>query len=299
MNRPAPRPGNAPKTVLGVSLSIEAVAWAFKQGITPAAKKFVLVALADNADQHGICFPSYTHIQEKTSLSRRAVIDNIQALAEEGIIEKVGRARANSSTTTNAYRIPIPSKGLADHPLISLFAEGGAADAPGGVQEVHPGGAGDAPQITINRIKKEKKGALSRAEFLREIDGGLRDGQFNAFEHLTESEVKIAAEACWDFWAGKGEWPGGDTIAIMRNWIRGGMAQGRIRKRTQATPAQAAGSAVSSDDSKWRMRLRGFVDQGFWRVEFGPAPDEMGCKVPPHLMTEFFPDGKIPSTQTA
>lgn len=291
-------------------MSIEAVSWAFKQDITPAAKKFVLVALADNADQHGICFPSYGHIQKKTCLGRRAVINFVNDLVEEGFVQKAARLRGDNSYSSNAYRLPFCDGTLAEHPLQKLFdyeigggahgALGSAQDALGGSAQDALGSAHGAPLITIKEIKKEKKGPLSRPEFLREIDKGVIDGQFSAFAHLTESEIKIAAEACWDFWAGKGEWPGGgDTVAIVRNWLRGGMAKGRIRKAEQQKPAQADGAAMSAEDSRWRLRVKGFVGQGLWQPQWGPAPDESNCKVPMHLMNEFFPDGKIPSTQTA
>lgn len=275
-------------------MSIEAVSWAFKQDIHPAAKKFVLVALADNADHHGISFPSYTHLEQKTSLSRRAVIAHIQALVEEGFISKAPRLRGNASQTSNAYLIPIPDAALGEHPLISLFEEGGANSAPPLVQPLHPPSANSAPPITINKTIKEKK-ALTRSDFLREIDGAWQGGEFSAFDYLTETEIKQSAEAVWDHWSAKGEWPGGNPVAILRNWIRGGIAQGRIRKREAAKPAREEGPQRSAEDALWAARLKGYIERGTWLSMFGPAPDENGCKVPAHLMKEFFPDGRIPA----
>lgn len=277
-------------------MSIEAVAWAFKQDVTPAAKKFVLVAICDNADQHGFCFPSYTHIQQKTSLSRRAVIDNINSLVFEGFLDKAPRIRATGSQSTNAYLIPALANAMDDHPLRSLFEKGGAGDAPHPVQEMHPPGAGDAPHINHQYNPKEKKGAATRTDFLREIDKGLQDGEFNTFDHLSESEIKFAAEACLDFWGAKGEWPAGDPVAVVRHWIRGGMKKGKIRKRDQYPPMEVDDRPqMSAEESQWRNRLKGFLDRGFWHPAFGPSPDETGCKAPLHLMNEFFPDGKVPA----
>jgi hypothetical protein len=284
-------------------LSIEAIAWAFNQDVTPAAKKLVLIALCDNADQHGICFPSFTHIEKKTSLSRRAVISHIQALEEEGLLCKAPRFRKNASHSTNAYKLPISNEDLGDHPLISFFEGGSANPAPPPSANPAPppsanpalGSANPAPPITINKPLKEKK-ALTRSDFLREIDGAFQGGEFSAFEHLTESEIKSAAEAVWDHWAAKGEWPGGSPVAILRNWIRGGIAQGRIRKRDKYPPMEMDDRPkLSAEDSQWRMRLKSYVDSGFWMTMFGPAPDESGCKAPAHLMKEFFPDGRIPA----
>jgi hypothetical protein len=280
-------------------MSIEALNWAFKQNVTPAGKKLVLVALADTADQHGMCFPSYDHIAAKTSLSRRSVIDAVKALADEGTIEKAPRFRPNTSSASNAYRIPIPCEGLADHPLISWFSGEGANPAPPRVQISHPPSANPAPPLTTNITKKEKN-ALARDEFLRGIDQGRLDGRFDEWQHLTEAEIRYAAHECWDFWAAQAAWPGGDPVAVLRNWIRGGIRKGHIRKAGKPDTARSDGSTMSADDQRWALRVKGWLNSGVWQEGmWGPPPDMPGCKVPPPIMTEFFPDGKIPATQTA
>lgn len=226
-------------------MSIEAVAWAFKQPITPVAKKFVLVALADNADTYGICFPSHRHIQKKTGLSRGSVINHISALVKEGVIESAARIRGDGSDTSNAYRLPIIEGCIDDHPLSPLFKRGGVQNLYPPVQDLHPpvqnldGGSAKLvphePSFNHQLTKKEKK-ALTRAEFLREIDRGYQASAFDAFDWLTESEVKIQADACLDFYGAKDEWPAGDPVTVLRHWIRGGVSSGKIRKASTSAP---------------------------------------------------------------
>ncbi|WP_430317851.1 helix-turn-helix domain-containing protein, partial [Pseudomonas nitroreducens] len=51
------------------------------QGLTPA-QKAVLISLADNANDEGVCWPSVAKIAERTCLSERAVQQAIKVLKE-------------------------------------------------------------------------------------------------------------------------------------------------------------------------------------------------------------------------
>lgn len=62
----------------------------------PSSRKFVLVALADAADDYGTCYPSIKHIIEKTSLDRKTVIDSLSDLHESGLITKTGEMRGRT-----------------------------------------------------------------------------------------------------------------------------------------------------------------------------------------------------------
>lgn len=64
----------------------------------PTAEKFVLVALADNASDEGICWPSVRRIARKVAMSPRAVIRIIDRLEATGLVvteEKGGGRKAN------------------------------------------------------------------------------------------------------------------------------------------------------------------------------------------------------------
>ncbi len=52
----------------------------------PPTQKAVLISLADNANDHGECWPSLTTIGERTCFSRRAVIDAIAWLESHGAL---------------------------------------------------------------------------------------------------------------------------------------------------------------------------------------------------------------------
>ena len=103
------------------------------QGMSPA-QKAVLISLADNANDEGVCWPSVARIAERTCLSERAVQAAIKALAAAGALKI--EARQGRST---------------------MFTITPAAYAP--PQEMHPTPADAAPR-TVREPKPEPTGNL-------------------------------------------------------------------------------------------------------------------------------------------
>lgn len=106
---------------------------AFKAAL-PSTTKFVLVALCDNANDQGECYPSISMLCEKTSLSERAVQGAINALVAQNFMRRDIR---NGRSTY--YFISKPDSWPALTP---------APRAPRTTctpQELHPTPAGDAP----------------------------------------------------------------------------------------------------------------------------------------------------------
>jgi DNA-binding transcriptional regulator YhcF (GntR family) len=65
--------------------------WAFQQTGLKAPVKFVLVALADRANELNECFPSVEQIRADTGLSRHTICAATEVLASMGLLEKVKR----------------------------------------------------------------------------------------------------------------------------------------------------------------------------------------------------------------
>lgn len=66
-------------------MSLRATAWAWTVETAPTAK-FVLVALADHADEAGLCWPSLARLRTYTRLSERAIRHAIRQLEAERLI---------------------------------------------------------------------------------------------------------------------------------------------------------------------------------------------------------------------
>ncbi|MGC9539959.1 helix-turn-helix domain-containing protein [Streptomyces sp. UG1] len=88
-------------------MSIEAMAWAFRQNIPKPGAKLVLLALCDFADEAWSCFPGQATLAEKTSQGERTVRRHLEWLEKEGFI--VSRARfSDGHRTSNRYTIHAP-----------------------------------------------------------------------------------------------------------------------------------------------------------------------------------------------
>lgn len=75
-----------------------------------ATRKLVLLKLADNASDDGVCFPSYQHIADQCEISRRSAISHIDALIEMGWVEKKER-KTKEGNTSNLYILRLEQGG--------------------------------------------------------------------------------------------------------------------------------------------------------------------------------------------
>lgn len=86
-------------------MSVHALSWAFKQDIRPSARKFILVALANYADEEGVCYPSQKTLASATGQSERSVREHLAGLEEDGIIVRVQRRRENGTWRSDCFQI--------------------------------------------------------------------------------------------------------------------------------------------------------------------------------------------------
>jgi hypothetical protein len=79
---------------------------AWQQALTPTLKP-VLMALADAADDHGVCWPSVSTLAKKCSVSTRTVQRSLRVLIDSGLLTAELRRRGDGSSTSNRYRLLI------------------------------------------------------------------------------------------------------------------------------------------------------------------------------------------------
>lgn len=85
-------------------MSIEALNWAFAQTIDKSSVKFVLVAMANIADDEMICWPSISYLSDATGQDRKTVVKNMKWLREAGWIEATGAKKGNTHRVV-VYRL--------------------------------------------------------------------------------------------------------------------------------------------------------------------------------------------------
>lgn len=108
-------------------------------------RKLVLIKLADNASDIGECWPSYQHIADQCEISKRSVMNHVEALCAAGLLRKEMRAgpKGNSS---NIYWLSLGGAGN------SLGGAGAAipsaGDSLGSAGSALGGSAGAAPRTS-------------------------------------------------------------------------------------------------------------------------------------------------------
>lgn len=95
-------------------MSVEAISLALKSDL-PTGQKFVLVALANYADDEWSCWPSQASLAADTSMDTRSVRRHLSGLEKAGIVHRVRRnkdngARSSDYITINRKNIPVRQK---------------------------------------------------------------------------------------------------------------------------------------------------------------------------------------------
>jgi hypothetical protein len=80
--------------------------WAWRQALTPTLK-LVLMALADAADDQGVCWPSVSTLAKKCTVSTRTVQRSLRYLIDSELLIAEARRRRDGSSTSNRYRLLI------------------------------------------------------------------------------------------------------------------------------------------------------------------------------------------------
>ncbi|WP_074172939.1 helix-turn-helix domain-containing protein [Enterobacter asburiae] len=193
-------------------MSMELMVKAMKVKVGNPLRKLVLLKLADNASDHGECWPSYQHIADQCEISKRSVMIHIDALCECGLVKKELRPgpKGNSS---NVYRLDFSSAGdsLGGSANSSLPGAGdsphSAGDSPHSAGDSLGGSAGAAPRIShsfepVNEsvIEPKYNGSSDNDSENRSSKGNYS----NEFEQAWQAYPKRAGgnskAAAWKAW---------------------------------------------------------------------------------------------------
>ncbi|ELP5721319.1 helix-turn-helix domain-containing protein [Enterobacter asburiae] len=200
-------------------MSMELMVKAMKVRVGNPLRKLVLLKLADNASDRGECWPSYQHIADQCEISKRSVMNHIDALCECGLVKKELRPgpKGNSS---NVYRLDFSSAGdsLGGSANSSLP---GAGDSPHSAGDSLGGSAGAAPRIShsfepVNEsvIEPKYNGSSDNDSENRSSKGNYS----NEFEQAWQAYPKRAGgnskAAAWKAWKARIK-DGVTTVAML------------------------------------------------------------------------------------
>jgi len=215
-------------------MSIEAIAWVFKQEIKPASVKFVLVALADNSGDTGEAWPAVSTICRKTSLERKTVIGALDKLCSMNLIRDSGR-RMGRTNQVKVYQLL----------HFSNDAENGTV-----------------PLLTVN---SSENGTRNHKET---VNNKAKPSSQEEIEAYAESIglTKNDGALYWDKWLGNGYQNSGYTIkdwrATLRSIQKGGWAPSQKKNGTyQKAPAESSRNlgTQNAGRAKEYRRARGVI----------------------------------------
>ncbi len=207
-------------------MSWRATSWAAEQITGSPITKLVLLKLADNANDEGVCWPSVALIADHTELSERTVQDHLRRLEAKALVSIERRNRADGASMANVYHLAITPPAIRQKSGREKGHDRGAGAAPAPVQDQHQGGAGGAGervQLTASHIEEPPlEPSLNRPSL-----GPAGAGQSEIVELLGQD-----AEERWPEFrqAVADTWPDGfaadDEIAAKRAFARLAKAHG-------------------------------------------------------------------------
>ncbi|MBM7070899.1 helix-turn-helix domain-containing protein [Shewanella sp. 202IG2-18] len=72
-------------------------------------RKLVLLKLADQANDHGECWPSYQHIADHCETSKRSVMNHVKVLEESGLLRREYR-KGEKGNSSNVYHLTLDNQ---------------------------------------------------------------------------------------------------------------------------------------------------------------------------------------------
>jgi hypothetical protein len=102
-------------------MSWQATAWAVRQKTGAAARKVLLLVLANYADEHGICWPTQATLKAETELSEDTIQRHSKVLVRLGLLKMSRRRRSSGTWKVIVYHLQMQPKAM---PQNAVWAKG-------------------------------------------------------------------------------------------------------------------------------------------------------------------------------
>lgn len=123
-------------------MSIDVMNAVWKSTLEGTCHRFVLLALADRADEDGYCWPGITNIMDKTDLSRSSVKRSLRHLEAEQLLSVAPRFTKEGDRDSNMYLINVELLRKMERPrrdpAVSEHSKHFPSSKPGGFCEDRP-----------------------------------------------------------------------------------------------------------------------------------------------------------------
>ena len=189
-------------------MSMRLMAQAMSIKVGNPLRKLVLIKLADNANDDGICFPSYQYIADVCEISKASARTHIDALIEMGFISKKARKNKDGSSS-NLYILHLGNGMPADSTGMPADSTGMPAHSTITYHSIN--------QSSNLKKTKQKSAVILLAEF--GIDGQLAE-DFIAHRKSKKATITETVLKGYQREADKAGIPLTEAIeiSIIRNW---------------------------------------------------------------------------------
>lgn len=270
-------------------MSIKAISLVFRALLPNSSSKVVLLRLADFADSDGgSIFPSVPRIARDTQLSSSTVRRCIKLLVRIGVLERLPKPEGKRSNHYFMnFRVLGQLSRTSDEALVQDRREPSSGQAEGvtvtpeSSVKHHPTvsvttrlPAGELQDRLITAAGASIHLARVRRSGLNPVYSWLDDGLC-----LDRDIVPAIAAKARSLRSGKVvAWSYFDSP--VRDWHAR-----RTGSAATAGPATPPPDPSKFTESGWRRRLDHHRSTGRWFDEWGPEPGDLGCLVPPHLLS--------------
>jgi len=275
-----------------VSIKLMNLVWAAD---IPLSRKSVLLALADQANDEGYCWPSRTTLAWKLGSTDRFVRKALADLESEGLArreERPGRSNVYIINTDKLREIQRKQPPACSAERLKTRGEQcsrvvskGGNSIPVGGNSV-PGREEQCSPITINEPTKEPKHTRSPSAepdpAIAEVCSKLK---------IIDPGRLMEAEAMVEAWLGQGV-PKAKLITLAAQASVKRHPLGYLKSLVDPVLAEVvakrekqARAAADTAEENWPLRLEMYDMTGQWNAHaWGPMPGIKGCRVPPELL---------------
>lgn len=192
--------------------------WAWGLRGLSSNERLVLLALADHADNDGICWPGHAAVSEKTEVPGRTLVRVLKSLEANRLIEVEHRKGGQGKQMTNRYRLDIHDERLAEP------AEPGATMAPGEAEKPTAKSAEPTAKTATLELPIVAPGTTKNVRTVSEpsIEPSVRAGAREKPLTVSENRILGITDAMRDRW--RRAFPGVDLdaeIAKAEAWLAG------------------------------------------------------------------------------
>lgn len=296
-------------------MSVQAITWAYNQDGLNGTQKFVLVTLANRADEEWSCFPSLDYLEIDTGLGERAIRNALDHLEKHGFIQR--ERQRNPDGSLGRYRYFLQRHML---PLGVPAARdaGGSKKAEKPAENHGPArGAGRKPSGTScrnptgTRCRSTKPNNNTRTKTLTSDRPKASDPVKASFDELwaltpeiCRTRSKAKAKCLEAFRRSIETTPAETIIAAMRAYLaktderyvmglHRWLSEGRYENFVQPVDLFSASQATDADQdlTAWRRRFAHLRDTGKWQPNWGMDP-RIGVR--DDLPASFYDEFRIP-----